>query len=37
MTPIQTFMTGFAFGFCAGLTAWAAGFVRAIITGGHNE
>jgi len=37
MTPIQIFMTGFGFGFAAGLSAWAAGFVRAIITGGHNE
>jgi len=37
MTPIEIFMTGFAFGFAAALTAWAAGFVKAIISGGLNE
>lgn len=37
MTPIEIFFTGFGFSFCAALTAWGAGFVRAIITGGNNE
>jgi len=37
MTPIQVFMAGFTFAFIMGLFAWGAGFVRAIIGGGHNE
>jgi len=37
MSEIEIFMTGFGFTFIMGLGAWAAGFVRSILTGGHNE
>lgn len=37
MTEIELFMLGFTTTFAWGLVAWAAGFVRSILTGGHNE
>lgn len=37
MTPIEIFMVGWGACFGWGLIAWAVGFVKAIITGGHNE
>lgn len=37
MNPIEVFMIGVGTAFSWGLVAWGAGFVRAIISGGHNE